>query len=567
MVLRKNEKASKREALVIEALAGIKSGKYKSGFDAARQLEINASTVNRRRRGHLSRSTARIQQQLLSAEEERTIIKWIQQVSQSGYPVSYNLLRQIVFEVRSCRVASSTPKHNFVEEKPIGRDWIPRFIQRHLDIKSAVGRRIETNRMAAITKETLNAWFDAVEQTVVKFNIDQRNIYNMDETGFAIGTMQSTRVIVDATIRTQWQANPGRQEWLTVVECICADGTVIKPFVIFKGENVDSRWIPGSLSENWAFAANTKGWTSNMHGFEWLNRVFDPLTQEKANGATRLLICDGHDSHISGSFIAHCMKNNIQLLVLPPHTSHILQPLDVALFGPLKKALTKALSPFHEARLKRIQKAEWLEAYVRARKMSITTLNIAAAWRGAGLVPFDRKKAIRYLPAEQTVNKPILTTPSGSPNNKRFKAVYINSSSPELGELQNANKMFEECIQNLETPARVHFRAIADRSERRSARHAIVEHELANVREVLNNRRDVKKGKRSIIKGKFILTLEEIRDGVLNAEIATSEAKKKVGQKCSKKATELAETTSEDGDGPEEPLELGIKDCIIIAMK
>ena len=55
------------------------------------------------------------------------------------------------------------------------------------------------------------------------------------------------------------------------------------------------------------------------------------------------------------------------------------------------------------------------------------------------------------------------------------------------------------------------------------------------------------------------MTLEEIRDGVLNAEIATSEAKKKSGQKCGKKATELAKTASEDGDGPESRWNLELK--------
>ena len=58
--------------------------------------------------------------------------------------------------------------------------------------------------------------------------------------------------------------------------------------------------------------------------------MFEPATREKAQGQPRLLVCDGHDSHISGNFIAHCMDHNIELLVLPPHTFHYTQPLDVA---------------------------------------------------------------------------------------------------------------------------------------------------------------------------------------------------------------------------------------------
>jgi len=122
-----------------------------------------------------------------------------------------------------------------------------------------------------------------------------------------------------------------------VVECICGDGTILPPLGIFKGKNVLQSWIPNAALEQWFFSANTKGWTSNLHGLEWLKRVFEPATRAKANGPLRLLVCDGHDSHISGSFIAHCLQNRIILLILPPHTSHLLQPLDVAIFGPLKK--------------------------------------------------------------------------------------------------------------------------------------------------------------------------------------------------------------------------------------
>ena len=33
------------------------------------------------------------------------------------------------------------------------------------------------------------------------------------------------------------------------------------------------------------------------------------------------------------------MDNAIDILILPPHCSHVLQPLDVSIFSPLKKAL------------------------------------------------------------------------------------------------------------------------------------------------------------------------------------------------------------------------------------
>jgi hypothetical protein len=66
--------------------------------------------------------------------------------------------------------------------------------------------------------------------------------------GFAIGISQTSYVVVDSRLRKKYQAHPGRQEWITAVECICVDGTSIPPLIIFKGENLMSSWIPDLYS-------------------------------------------------------------------------------------------------------------------------------------------------------------------------------------------------------------------------------------------------------------------------------------------------------------------------------
>ena len=73
------------------------------------------------------------------------------------------------------------------------------------------------------------------------------NVYNMDESGFSIGTIKAGRIIIDARLKSRFQAEPGRQEWVSVIECICADGTSIALYVIFKGESVNTKWIPENI--------------------------------------------------------------------------------------------------------------------------------------------------------------------------------------------------------------------------------------------------------------------------------------------------------------------------------
>ena len=100
-----------------------------------------------------------------------------------------------------------------------------------------------------------------------------------------------------------------------------------------------------------------------------------------------LVIRDGHDSHISAEMVNFCIQHRINLLLLPPHSSHLMQPLDVAVFGPLKHAISLQISRLLRSGITRIQKAEWLERYIEAREHAITNANILAGWRGAGLFP------------------------------------------------------------------------------------------------------------------------------------------------------------------------------------
>ena len=91
---------------------------------------------------------------------------------------------------------------------------------------------------------------------------------------------------------------------------------------------------------------------------DWLKRCFEPETQDKTTGKYDLLICDEHDSHIIDNFITHYMNNNILLMILPPHSSHLTQPLDIGIFDALKKHMTAEIDPLIRSGVTRIQKME-----------------------------------------------------------------------------------------------------------------------------------------------------------------------------------------------------------------
>jgi len=82
---------------------------------------------------------------------------------------------------------------------------------------------------------------------IKEYKIIPENMYNMDESGFSIGEIQPGKCIIKAQIREQFQAKPGCQEWVTSVECICADRTALPPLIIFKVENLSRQCIPANV--------------------------------------------------------------------------------------------------------------------------------------------------------------------------------------------------------------------------------------------------------------------------------------------------------------------------------
>ena len=62
-----------------------------------------------------------------------------------------------------------------------------------------------------------------------------------------------------------------------------------------------------------------------------------------------MLILDGHLSHISLEVISQARANDIHILCLPPHATHLLQPLDVAVFKPVKQAWRTIITDYQRA--------------------------------------------------------------------------------------------------------------------------------------------------------------------------------------------------------------------------
>jgi hypothetical protein len=163
------------------------------------------------------------------------------------------------------------------------------------------------------------------------------NVYNMDETGVMLSMPGSVKVLVGKDDTRDYRGARVKRTTVTAIECISADGRYLKPMIIWPATTHRSNWTT-FLTPGWQYACNESGYTDSKISLEWLKRIFDPQTKERANKKPRVLIYDGFGTHETLEILEYCFENNIILCRLPSHTSHKLQPCDVAVFAPLKAA-------------------------------------------------------------------------------------------------------------------------------------------------------------------------------------------------------------------------------------
>jgi len=225
----------------------------------------------------------------------------------------------------------------------------------------------------------------------------------------------------------------------------------------------------------------------------------------------------------------------------------LLQPLDIGVFGPLKKAVSASLEKLIQVGVNRLEKAEWIDKYVEGQPSALTKSNIQGGWRGAGLVPLCQGHVIQFLPKislkSATSEMPELST--------SFDPAILESSSLDSTALHSlSNKLSALAIKNeLNTPARNFIPHLTQAFEESVADNIILKRQLADSLEALGARQIRKQGKRAILKGVYKLSTKELTEALVECDKATKKKKVPKGhgkKKLPMKAVQGAEDVSED---------------------
>jgi DDE superfamily endonuclease/Tc5 transposase-like DNA-binding protein/Psq-like protein len=355
--------------------------------ETARRFDVPWTTLRDRLHGKLHRSETRANSYKLTTTEEESLLKWILSMDSRGSAPRPNTVREMANILLAERGG-----------QPVGGKWVYNYTNRHEELKARYSRRYNYERAKCEDPRVIKPWFDLVRRTIDENGIQPEDIYNFDETGFAMGLIATAKVITRAEYYGRRSVlQPGNREWVTSIECVNSTGFVLPPCIIFKSSKYYRYAWFDDLPDDWRIEISENGWTTDEIGLRWLEKLFIPATTSRTRGRYRLLVLDGHGSHLTPHFDRLCEQNDIIPICMPPHSSHLLQPLDIGCFAPLKRAYGGLIERKARLGVNHIDKLDFLAAFPQARKEAFKPETIQNAFAAAGLVPYDPDRVISKL--------------------------------------------------------------------------------------------------------------------------------------------------------------------------
>ena len=193
------------------------------------------------------------------------------------------------------------------------------------------------------------------------------------------------------------------------MEAVSADGFLFPSYLIGNGSTHIFDWYKHVEAEDRevCWAVSPKGWMDNKIGYDWLTNVYDPIPKAWCPGESRLLILDGHVSHVNYKFLRYCQQNNIVVFCLSLHSTHLLQPPDVGLFSQLQSHYRKTVQDNFLTTNIGINRDLFFPFYKQARALTYTVNNIASAFKKCRIVPFNPRTVLGQLSLPITASRAV----------------------------------------------------------------------------------------------------------------------------------------------------------------
>ncbi|XP_045497433.1 MFS-type transporter clz9-like [Colias croceus] len=369
---------------------------YHTGIDSLKKIaakyNMHPSVLYRHSKGLLKQQGG---QPALSLETENYIIEYINVCAEWGYPMDSLDLRYIIkMYLDKLGVTNTRFKNNMP-----GPDFVQCFLNRHKDkISQRICQNIKRSR-AAVSPETITSFFEELEKSLV--DVPVTNIINYDETNLAVDPGQRKILTKRGTKYPERIMNHSKSN-VSIMMAGTAAGDLLPPYVVYKAQNLYDTWVsrgPRGAQYN----RSVSGWFDGNTFEDWIQTIIIPYFEDKPG--RKLLIGDNLSSHISVDMVKLCKEKQIDFVFLPANATHLMQPLDVAFFRPMKIAWREILlkwkktDGYNEICVPKGCFPQLLKLLMETIQDNAVS-NLKSGFKKTGIVPFDPTQVLNRIPNE-----------------------------------------------------------------------------------------------------------------------------------------------------------------------
>ncbi|KAH9292343.1 hypothetical protein KI387_042469 [Taxus chinensis] len=320
---------------------------------------------------------------VLTENEEQEIVTWCKDMAELGHGLEVIHLKAYV-----AHICQSRP-NPFNDGLP-GKSWWYGFRRRHPDLTIRTAEGLDRDRAVMLRPRIVAAFYDNLQKMYTTNQYGPNKIWNCDETGVQAGRNCGMRVIAKLGCRSVPHIMSKSREWITVLCCVNAAGQSIPGFYLFKAKRQLKNYIAG-CEPGACMAAQPHAWMTKELFLNWLHHFARSVPGGVSPTNRHLLIFDGHGSHVAFGTIQEARNLGIDLVTLPAHTSHKLQPLDVSVFSPFKNYFKSMRSKWMAKNSGlEIRRTELATLSSQAFQLALTPKNIKAGFHRTGIWPLDR---------------------------------------------------------------------------------------------------------------------------------------------------------------------------------
>ncbi|XP_072400704.1 uncharacterized protein [Diabrotica undecimpunctata] len=263
-------------------------------------------------------------QNVFTPGEENQFVNCLIYMGEYGLPTNARELKNIKNYLNRCGRNVKIFKDNFP-----GEDLIKKIMVRHPEISLRFAENIKRVR-AGVDENILRSFFENL--AVELGGVAPTNIWNCDETNLTVDPGKK-KVIVKRGCKYPELIRNASKTSVSIMFCGNGKGELLPPYVNYRATKMWTTWADNG-PKGCRYNASSSRWLDANIFADWLEFQLVPMFR-KLNGK-KVLLYDNLSSHITVHALQLCRENDNHLICLPPNSTGLTQPLDVAFFRPLK---------------------------------------------------------------------------------------------------------------------------------------------------------------------------------------------------------------------------------------